>query len=181
MDDEEQMSVGFSSGAGVVITCDIPDGSTEKYIGYVVGMDDVYLYAKVTHTWGEHSAEVTPESVSVLEGILSQRPEWLLRLQVLRKGVFPLWLNKEQLVAVLSGVMQREAVEQAGPQGGFIAEALPTEMSLPHLSVRNIKSLADVMGGSVLASLDFAPNDEYTESEEGDDGDDSTEESEDRD
>jgi hypothetical protein len=146
-----------------------------------MGMDDLYLYAKVTHTWGERLAEVTSESVEVLKGILHQRPTWALRLQVLRRGILPLWLNKEQLVEVLSDAMQYEAIEKAGPQGGFVAEALPTEMSLPHFSVRNIKSLADVMGGSVLASLDFAPNVEYTEGEtivdqeEGEDGNTSAE------
>jgi hypothetical protein len=110
--------------------------------------------------------------------MLMQRPVWLLRVQVLSKGIMPLWLNKEQLVEVLSDVMQGEAVRQAGPQGGFIAEVLPTEMSLPHFSVRNIKSLADVMAGSVLTSLDFAPELTYTEEsdvEEGDHGDKGTE------
>jgi len=177
MDDDEQRVTGFAPGAGVVITCDVADG-TEKYIGYVIGMDDLYLYAKVTHTWGERIAEVTEESVSVLKGILMQRPLWLLRVQVLAKGVMPLWLSKEQLVDVLSELMQQEAVKQAGPQGGFIAEVLPTEMSLPHFSVRNIKSLADVMAGSVLTSLDFAPELTYTEeseSEEGEHGDEGTE------
>jgi hypothetical protein len=83
-------------------------------------------------------------------------------------------LNKEQLVEVLSDAMQNEAIEKAGPQGGFIAEALPMEMSLPHFSVRNIKSLADVLGGSVLAGLDFTPVEVYTEEsevEEGEHGD----------
>lgn len=181
MDDDEQGTTGFARGAGVVITCDSADG-TEKYIGYVVGMDDLYLYAKVTHTWGERVAEVTEESVLALKAILEQRPVWLLRLNVLSKGIFPFWLNKDQLVEVLSNVMQGEAIEQAGPQGGFIAEVLPTEMSLPHFSVRNIKSLADVMGGSVLTSLDFVPELTYTEesdvdvdAEEGDHGDSSTE------
>jgi hypothetical protein len=177
MDDDEEQVTGFARGAGVVITCDVPEG-TEKYIGYVIGMDDLYLYARVTHTWGERVAEVTEESVSVLKGMLMQRPVWLLRVQVLSKGIMPLWLNKEQLVEVLSDVMQGEAVRQAGPQGGFIAEVLPTEMSLPHFSVRNIKSLADVMAGSVLTSLDFAPELTYTEEsdvEEGDHGDKGTE------
>lgn len=180
MDDEEN-TTGLSSGAGVVITCDSADG-TDRYIGYVIGMDDLYLYAKVTHTWGERSAEVTSESLEVLKGILAQRPVWLLRVQVAwRARVIPLWLSKDQLVEVLSDVMQLEAIEKAGPQGGFVAEALPTEMSLPHFSVRNIKSLADVLGGTVLAGLDFAPDVEYTEgenvltTEEGEDGDTSAE------
>jgi hypothetical protein len=172
--DDEETTTGFSNGAGVVITCDVADG-TEKYIGYVMGMDDMYIYAKVTHTWGERLAEVTSESLELLKGILSQRPLWLLRVQVLTKArVFPLWLNKEQLVEVLSDAMQNEAIEKAGPQGGFIAEALPMEMSLPHFSVRNIKSLADVLGGSVLAGLDFTPVEVYTEEsevEEGEHGD----------
>lgn len=175
--DDDETTTGLASGAGVVITCDSAEG-TEKYIGYVIGMDDLYLYARVTHTWGESRAEVTEESVAVLKQILSQRPVWALRMNVLMKGILPLWLNKDQLVEVLSDVMQAEAVEQAGMQGGFVAEALPTEMSLPHFSVRNIKSLADVMGGSVLTSLDFAPDSEYTEdseSEEGDHGDNGTE------
>lgn len=175
MDDEETTTTGLSHGAGVVITCDNAEG-TEKYIGYVIGMDDLYLYAKVTHTWGERLAEVTEESVSVLKQILSQRPVWVLRLNLLMKGIMPLWLDKDQLVEVLSDVMQAEAVEQAGPQGSFVAEALPMEMSLPHFSVRNIKSLADVMAGSVLAGLDFVADSAYTEeSEEGDHGDKSTE------
>lgn len=174
--DDEETTTGLASGAGVVITCDVPEG-VEKYIGYVIGMDDLYLYAKVTHTWGERAAEVTPESVEVLRQILIQRPLWLLRVQVLWKArVSPLWLTKDQLVDVLSYTMQQDAIAQAGIQGGFVAEALPLEMSLPHFSVRNIKSLADVMGGSVLSSLDFAPEAEYTgESEEGEDGDDSAE------
>lgn len=51
------------------------------------------------------------------------------------------------------------------------------------MTVRNIKSLADVMGGSVLASLDFAVDEEYTEEsdEEGDHGDTSTEDATDSD
>lgn len=170
--DDDETTTGLTHGAGVVITCDSVDG-TEKYIGYVIGMDDLYLYAKVTHSWGESRAEVTEESVEQLRQILLQRPVWALRLNVLMKGILPLWLNKDQLVEVLSDVMQAEAVEQAGMQGGFVAEVLPTEMSLPHFSVRNIKSLADVMGGSVLAGLDFAPDSEYTEEsdEEGEHGD----------
>lgn len=175
--DDDETTAGLSAGAGVVITCDNVEG-TEKYIGYVIGMDDLYLYAKVTHTWGESKAEVTEESVSVLKQILSQRPVWVLRANLLMKGVMPLWLSKDQLVEVLSDVMQAEAVEQAGPQGGFVAEVLPTEMSLPHFSVRNIKSLADVMAGSVLTGLDFAPDSAYTgesDTEEGEHGDSGTE------
>lgn len=179
MDDEEQ-TTGFVPGSGVVITCDVPDG-VENYIGYVMGMDDMYLYAKVTHSWGESAAEVTAESVVILRGILEQRPLWLLRVQTLVKArVFPLWLTKEQLVDVMSYTMQQEAIAKAGMQGGFVAEALPMEMSLPHFSVRNIKSLADVMGGSVLAGLDFTLDETYTEEsaleEGGEDGDASTEE-----
>lgn len=174
MDEDEQGVTGFNPGAGVVITCDTPVG-TEKYIGYVMGVDDLYLYAKVTHTWGERSAEVTTESLAVLRGILAQQPLWMLKAKVAwRARILPLWLSKEQLIEVLVDLMSAEAVEKAGPQGGFIAEALPTEMSLPHFSVRNVKNLSDVMGGSVLASLDFAPEGAYTEEsdleEGGDDG-----------
>lgn len=177
--DDDETTAGLAAGAGVVITCDNAEG-TEKYIGYVIGMDDLYLYAKVTHSWGEKLAEVTEESAEQLRQILLQRPTWVLRLNVLTKGILPLWLDKAQLVEVLSDVMQAEAVEQAGPQGSFVAEALPMEMSLPHFSVRNIKSLADVMAGSVLAGLDFVADSAYTEesdTEEGEHGDSGTESS----
>lgn len=163
MEDIEHSGV-IDIGSGVILDCD-----TGKYIGFLLGTDENYLYIKATHEWGEVPLEVTSESMDTLRGILSARPLWMLRGQVaLKYRVVPLGIDKELCITMLCEWAKMEAIAKQEPIESFLLQPKAVNMAVSHASVDSFKSLSDVIGGKVLAGLDFKTEAEYNEEHDND-------------
>jgi hypothetical protein len=146
-------------GSGVILNCE--DG---RYIGFILAQDEMYLYVKTTHEWAEVEPVVTPESYEGLKAILWERPLWMLRAQVaLRYRVIPLGIDKELAVSMLADWSKYELLDAQEPIETFVPQPKAVHMALAHGNILSFKSLKDVMGGNVLAGLDFTTTEEYNE------------------
>jgi hypothetical protein len=175
MEDIEN-SGAIEPGSGVILNCE-----DERYIGFLQGTDDTYLYLKATHKWGEVTPEVTEESAAKLREILNARPLWMLRAQVAwRYRVVPLGLDRETALDMLTEWAKMEAIDREGPVETFLPQLKAVNMAVPHMNILSFESLQDVMGGRVLAGLDFKTtaeyNEEYGDDEEGSSGEHETSE-----
>lgn len=163
MEDIEN-SGAIDSGSGIILNCE-----DEKYIGFLQGTDETYLYLKATHKWGEVPLDVTDESMGKMREILSARPLWMLRAQVAYKyRVVPLGIDKELCLTMLCEWAKMEAIASQEPVETFLLQPKAVNMAVPHMNILSMESLQDVIGGKVLAGLDFSAVDGYNE-EHGDD------------
>lgn len=151
-------------GSGIIVNAE-----DARYIGFLQGTDETYLYLKATHRWGEKDPEVSEESSVNLRELLAKRPLWLLRVQV--GGLYrmlPIGMSKEQAVEMVAEAHERNAVARYGALEAFLPEPKAVHMALPHMNILNFESLQDVMGGNILEELDFPAsenNDEGTNDE----------------
>lgn len=163
MEDIEN-SGAIDIGSGVILECD-----RGKYIGFLQGTDENYLYLKATHKWGPIPMDVTEESMGKMRSILSARPLWMLRAQVAYKyRVVPLGIDKELALTMLCEWAKMEALASTEPVETFVLQPKAVNMAVSHVSIDSFESLADVIGGKVLAGLDFSTPEEYNEEHDND-------------
>ena len=149
----------LKTGAGVIIYTD----DDKRYLGFLQGYGDNYLYLKATHEWGEIKAEVTPDSRVRLREMLTRRPTWKLKLSYLAKYHAVPVLGREEMVDALAEWMEEEAIDSIGVQHTFLPKAKAVSMAIPHMNVDRFESLQDVLSGSVLAGLDFSTEEAYND------------------
>lgn len=143
-------------GSGIIVNAE--DG---RYIGFLQGTDDTYLYLKATHRWGEKDPEVSEESSVNLRELLAKRPLWLLKAQVgVLYRMLPIGMGQEQAVEMLAEAHERNAVAKYGTFEAFLPEPKAVHMALPHMNILNFESLQDVMSGNILEELDFPANED---------------------
>lgn len=140
---------------GVILEC-----TEKKYIGFILGVDEMYLYFKYTH----ESKEVYPTpNVSTIEGvmaILAESPLWRLKLRVAKMfKVNPVRFSKEKVLRMLAEeLVEREIeniVEKTGLIETFEAQPHPIKAAFSHDEVLSFKSLSDLKSSAILSGLDF--------------------------
>lgn len=154
---EEPNTMDFDNG--VIVTC--VEG---KYIGSLLGSDDIYLYMKFTHKAKEVYPVVTAEAVVGVAALIAKRPLWLLRIQVAVKyKINPIGMDREALAQVLAIDLMEEAIKEGGPVETYIAQPQAIKIALPHTEILRFESLTDVTTGAILTGLDFPVGSVYNE------------------
>lgn len=157
---EDMDSIGaIDIGSGVIVNCD-----EERYIGYLMGSDEVYLHLKKTHNWVEVNPVVDEESKIKLQGILANRPTWMLLAQVAwRYKMLTFGMDRATAMSLMQSYIENEAIYESGPFETFVAVSSPITVNIPHYRIGTVENLAEVMQSNVLSDLDFAPSFEYTD------------------
>lgn len=145
--------------SGVIVTC-----VEDKYIGYLLGADDNYLYMRFTHKMVKARQVATPDSVANVAAIIVKRPVWVLRIQVAKKFLInPMEMTKESMAIMLAEEVVEEAIEEKGPIETYVPQPQAVKIALAHGDVIKFESLTDVTTAAILTGLDFAVGSAYNE------------------
>lgn len=149
----------FGTGSGVIVNTE-----ADRYIGFLLGTDDTYLYIKATHRWGEGKPEVEPTSRDRLRKVVDRFPLWKLKaLVTIQYRTFPTHMSREEITDAYIGFKEAEAMDAFEPTETFLPEPKAVTVAVPHMSVLSFESLKDVMAGKVIEGLDFPTPEAYNE------------------
>lgn len=144
---------------GVIVTC-----TDDKYIGYLLGSDDIYLYLRYTHKAKAVYPVATVESVKNVARVVAKRPLWVLRLEAAKKfKVNTLKMSRDEIALKLASQLVDDVIAANGPVETYIAQPQSIKVALPHTEILNFESLSDKTTSAILTGLDFTAGSAYNE------------------
>ena len=145
--------------SGVIVTC-----LEAKYIGYLLGSDDIYLYLRYTHKAAEVYPVPDAKAVQKVADIVAKRPLWVLKAKVAQRfRVNPLKMGRDTLALMLAKQLVDDVIEDNGPMETYVAQPQSIKIALPHTEILNFESLTDKTTSAILSGLDFVAGTAYNE------------------
>lgn len=157
--EEIESAEALKHGAPVLIVTTATDlEPSHKYMGFLTGLDDIFLSAKISHEEQMVEPFVIPESREEVKELLRKRPTWQLLVRAMVKYRMPLFgKSREELVEMLTEWMEGMAIEKMGRQPSMVEYPLPRHMSLALGSIERLEYVGDLADTAVLVGLDFEP------------------------
>lgn len=158
MEDKESAGALRVGDPVLILTYGTEDAPPGKYVGFLTGMGDVFIGAKLTHEEKMLEPKVLPESQVAVRELLSKRPLWLLHLQVgFKYRMLTIGLDREGLVDRLAEWLENMAMVEVGPRPTLIEYPVAKQVWLAIDTVQRLESMADIVDSEVLLDLDFTP------------------------
>lgn len=144
---------------GIIVTC-----VEDKYIGFLLGSDENYLYMKYTLKMKKIKLQPTEEAIVAVQRIIEKRPLLVLKYQVARKFMInSARLSRAELTRMLAEETVVDVLEEKDPEEVFIPQPHPIKIALSHGDVLSFASLSDATTAAILSGLDFPAGSEYNE------------------
>lgn len=142
----------------LILTYGTDDAPPGKYVGFLTGMGDVFIGAKLTHEEKMLDPEVSEGRRKQLVALLKKRPMWLLHLQVgFKYRMITKGLGRDELAEQLADWILNMLVAEAGPRPTLIEYPVAKQVWLAIDTVQRMESMADIVDSEVLLELDFTP------------------------
>lgn len=136
-------------------TEDTPPG---KYVGFLTGISDLFIGAKLTHEEKMLDPVVSEERRVQMVELLKKHPMWLLHLRVgLKYRMITKGLGRDELAEQLADWILNMLVVEAGPRPTLIEYPVAKQVWMAIDTVQRLESMADIVDSEVLMDLDFTP------------------------
>ena len=158
MDDKESSGALRVGDPVLILTYGTEAAPPGKYVGYLTGMGDVFIGAKLTHEEKMLDPVVSETRRVQMVELLKKHPLWLLHLRVgFKYRMITKGLGRDELAEQLADWILNMLVVEAGPRPTLIEYPVAKQVWLAIDTVQRLESMADIVDSEVLLELDFTP------------------------